>query len=135
MGIPKTTTDAFSAATLQAPLSKLTGPVYVRLTKQPVHVDDRGNIKFQRPLLETRQVSAEPTAHGRYSLHIYTRTDFQDELIATPETSSWSTESHKYEPEIAVSKMKHLMEIWEGEGFVRDTITPETPSGPATPKP
>lgn len=135
MGIPKTSTDAFSAANLQAPPAKLTGPVYVRLVKQPVHVDDGGFVKFQRPLLETRQVSAEPTAHGRYILHNYTRTDFQDELSLMPETSSWCTDGNKYEPEIALSKMRHLMQTWEGEGFVRDTITPETPSGPGIPKP
>jgi|GEM_PF-5726276 len=135
MGLPKTSADAFSAASLEAPLRKLTGPAYVRLVKQPVHVDDGGFVKFQRPLLETRQVSAEPTGHGRYMIHSYTRTDFQDELSATPESSSWATDGNKYEPEITLSKMQSMMKAWEGEGFVRDTITPETSPGPTAPRP
>lgn len=139
MGAHDTSSSDFSSASLpQFRKHTLNGPAYVRLSKQPVHVDDKGIVRFERPLLETRKVTAESEGHGRYTVYTYNRIDFQDELNVYPESSSWTGSTDKYEQEIAHAKMVNLMAEWEKEGFVRDTLTPDTPANPippALPKP
>lgn len=132
MPTPKTSMDNFSLAGTALPCTRsLNGPTYMRVGTMAVHVNDNNELQYGRPIRETRQATAEPDGHGRYTLYTYRRIDFQDALSLPPESSTWTTNRLTYEPEIARHKMAELGKIWEGEGFVRYTLNGPPAPGPA----
>lgn len=113
----------------------MSSPTFVKLDKKLVDVDEDGTLRFLRPLLESRWVSAEPSPQGHYLICAYRQIVFQDPGIVHlhPAVSECQTNTDKkYTQAEAAAEIVRRIAEFKSLGFVKDTVTPVVapPHGP-----